>query len=195
MKEILRLAWMTMHHATSDRIKDVINKLENDSIKPFKWFVDNQIKAKKGKCHLLISGSENFTINVDGNVIEKSICKNLLGLNVDYKLKFNEHLESILKKAGRNVNAFLRVLPYKNFEKRRIFMNLFFTSQLFLLYYCPLAWMFHSRKMNNKINNLQERCLRIVCSDKTSSFGKLLETDRSALIHIRNPCGRVFQRK
>ena len=65
-------------------------------------------------------------------------------------------------------------------------MNLFFTSQLFLLYYCPLAWMFHSRSMNNKINYLQERCLRIVCSDKTSSFGKLLETDRSVLIDIRN---------
>ena len=44
--------------------------------------------------------------------------------------------------------------------------------------------MFHSR--NNKIKHLQERCLRIVFSDKTSSFGKLLETGRSVLIHIRN---------
>ena len=40
--------------------------------------------------------------------------------------------------------------------------------------------------MNNKINHLQERCLRIVCCDKTSSFAKLLETDRSVPIHIRN---------
>ena len=88
------------------------------------------MKAEKDKCHLLISGSENITINVDRNIIEKSICDKLLGLNVDYKLKFNEHLQSILKKAGQNVNAFLRILPYKNFEKRHIFMNLFFTSQL-----------------------------------------------------------------
>ena len=88
------------------------------------------MKAKKDKCHLLISGSENITINVDRNIIEKSICDKLLGLNVDYKLKFNEHLQSILKKAGQKVNAFLRILPYKNFEKRHIFMNLFFTSQL-----------------------------------------------------------------
>ena len=42
-----------------------------------------------------------------------------LHLIVDYKLtlKLNEHLESILKEAGRNVNAFLRIVPYKNFEK------------------------------------------------------------------------------
>ena len=46
--------------------------------------------------------------------------------------------------------------------------------------------MFHSHKMNHKINHLQERCLRKVCSDKTSSFVRLLETDRSVPIHIRN---------
>ena len=88
------------------------------------------MKAKKNKCYFLISRSENITINVDEKLI-LSICEKLLGLKVDYKLKFNEHLQSILKKEGRNVNAFLRILPYKNFEKRRIFMNMFFTSQLF----------------------------------------------------------------
>ena len=40
--------------------------------------------------------------------------------------------------------------------------------------------------MNNKINHLQERCLCIVCSGKTSSFGKLLETDKFVPIQIRN---------
>ena len=40
--------------------------------------------------------------------------------------------------------------------------------------------------MNNKMNHLHERCLRIVYSDKTSSFEKILETDRSVPIHIRN---------
>ena len=121
-------------YVTGDRMKDVINELENDSIKPFKWFVDNQIKAKKDKYHLLISGSENFTINLDGNIIGKSICENLLGLKVDYKLKFTEHLESILKKAGRNVNAFLRVLPYKNFEKKTHIHELpFYVTVVFTL--------------------------------------------------------------
>ena len=40
--------------------------------------------------------------------------------------------------------------------------------------------------MNNKINHLQERCLCIVCSDRTLFFEKSLETDRSVPIHIRN---------
>ena len=45
--------------------------------------------------HLHISGSENITINVDNNMIEKSTYEKLLGVNVDYNLKFNEHLDNI----------------------------------------------------------------------------------------------------
>ena len=74
-------------------------------------------ESKKDKCHLLISCSENITINVDGNIIGKSFCEILLGVNVDYKLKFNEQLDSILKKASRKVNALSRILPGMNFEK------------------------------------------------------------------------------
>ena len=46
--------------------------------------------------------------------------------------------------------------------------------------------MFHSRALNNKINRLHERCLRIVYNDKTSTFNELLEKDNSVSIHYRN---------
>ena len=49
-----------------------------------------------------------------------------------------------------------------------------------------LKWMFHSRTVNNKTKHLHQRCLRIVYIDKTSAFEKLLETDRSVPIHVRN---------
>ena len=84
----------------------------------------------------LISGSENITINVDGNIIGESIIEKLLGVNVDLKLKFNEHLDSIFKKAGRKVNALSRIFPYMVFEKRSVLMNsLFAFSSVVALYY------------------------------------------------------------
>ena len=52
--------------------------------------------------------------------------------------------------------------------------------------YCPLVWMFHSRKLNNRINNIHERALLIVFSDYTSTFQELLIKDNSVTIHIRN---------
>ena len=52
--------------------------------------------------------------------------------------------------------------------------------------YCPLIWMFHSRTLNNKINRLHEKALRIVCGDYKSKFDELLEKDGSFSIHHRN---------
>ena len=72
---------------------------------------------------------------------------------------------------------------YLGTDKLRLLMRAFVTSQF---QYCPLVWMFHSRKMNNKINGLHERALRIAYKDFCSGFAALLEKDRSVTIHEKN---------
>ena len=52
--------------------------------------------------------------------------------------------------------------------------------------YCPLVWMFHSKKLNHRINSIHERALRIVYNDYASFFHLLLTRDDSVTIHIRN---------
>ena len=64
-------------------------------------------------------------------------------------------------------------------DKLRTIMNAFFSSQFA---YCPLVWMFHNRTYNK----LQERALRLVHNDNTSSFYELLQKDNSITIHHRN---------
>ena len=68
-------------------------------------------------------------------------------------------------------------------DKLRTIMNAFFSSQFA---YCPLIWMFHNRTLNNRINKLQERALRLVHNDNTSSFYEFLQKDNSFTIHYRN---------
>ena len=63
-----------------------------------------------------------------------------------------------------------------NVSKKRIIMKSFIESQFG---YCPLIWMFHSRGLNNKINRIHERALRIAYNDTSSSYGELLTKDRS----------------
>ena len=46
--------------------------------------------------------------------------------------------------------------------------------------------MFHSRILNNKINKLHERALRIVYKTTHLSFNELLTLDKSFSIHHRN---------
>ena len=52
--------------------------------------------------------------------------------------------------------------------------------------YYPLIWMFHSRRLNNKINRIHERALRINYNDKSSTFQELRDKDNSGSIHHRN---------
>ena len=62
-------------------------------------------------------------------------------------------------------------------------MNAFITSQFG---YCPLVWMFHSRELNNRINRIHERSLRIVYKNKESTFQQLLDRDKSVTVHHSN---------
>ena len=67
-------------------------------------------------------------------------------------------------------------------EQRKTIMHSFILSQFG---YCPL-WMFHSRELNNKINRIHCRALRIVYQDNSSTYESLLERDKSFTIHERN---------
>ena len=67
--------------------------------------------------------------------------------------------------------------------KRKSLMKAFITSQF---NYCPLIWMFHSRQLNNRINKIQERALRLVYKDNKLTFDDLLKLDNSVTIHQRN---------
>ena len=70
-------------------------------------------------------------------------------------------------------------------------MNAFFKPQFS---YCPLVWMCHSRASDGKINRLHERCMRIIYSDKQSSFETLLEKMALFLftIEIFNLVNKLF---
>ena len=46
--------------------------------------------------------------------------------------------------------------------------------------------MFHSRTLNNRINKLHEKALRLVYNDPTLPFEDLLTIDKSFTIHHRN---------
>ena len=62
-------------------------------------------------------------------------------------------------------------------------MKSFVTSQF---KYCPLIWMFHSRRLNKKVNSIYERALRITYQDHISTFQELLSKDNSVSMHHRN---------
>ena len=107
----------------------------------------------------------------------------LLGITIDLELNFEYHLSAISNEVSRKINALGRIVNYMSIEKGRIVMKTFTESHF---NHCPLIRMFHSRTINNKINCLHERALRIIYSDFKSSLECLLMKGNSFSIHDRN---------
>ena len=164
-------------------IPSVIKSLENAAEIVFTWFKNNQMKGNEYQCHVALSTHEDVHVKIGTSHIKNSCSETLLGVKIDSDLNFEEHISSICKKTSAKLNALARVSPYIDEGKRRLIMNPFFNSQF---KYFPLALMFHSRKSNNKINRLHERCLRIVYNDSSSTFEGQLTEDNSVSIHDRN---------
>ena len=85
-----------------------------------------------------------------------------------------------LKKAGRKLPILVRLPNYMSFEKIKILLKAFVESQFG---HCPLAWMFHSRRANSKVNHIHERALCIVYNNNVLSFVELLELHKSFKLH------------
>ena len=133
------------------------------------------MKSNNDKCHLLIVNNKDE--------ISASTSVKLLGIIIDNKLNFAEHVTKIYKKANTKLHALARIAKYMDHEKLRLLMKTFIESQF---NYCPLTWMFHSRTLNSKINKLHERALRIVYKYPNLNFRELLDLDKSFSIHHRN---------
>ena len=122
-------------------------------------------------------------IIINNEVIACSKSVKLLGVTIDNKLDFKEHVTKLCKKASLKIHALARISNYMCQDKLRTLMKSFIESQFS---YCPLIWMFHSRILNRRINCLHERCLRLVYKDSQLTFEELLRKDRSFSIHHRN---------
>ena len=55
-----------------------------------------------------------------------------------------------------------------------------------ILNHCHIVWIFHSRCLNNKINRLHERSLRMIYNDKILNFEELLNKDNYVSVHHNN---------
>ena len=171
-------------YSIDSNVDEIINNLVNDTSTLIKWFNDNYFIMNADKCHLLVTKHEkNISATIDGHEIVASKSVKLLGVQIDNQLSFSEHVSNICKKVSKKLHALRRVSHYMSKDKLRIIMKAFIESQFG---YCPLVWMFHSRKLNNRINALHEKALRLVYSNSTLSFTELLTLDGSFTIHHRN---------
>ena len=104
--------------------------------------------------------------------------------NRPWRLKF---LCFLLSRESLNMlsqeHALSRISHFLDTEQLKRIMRAFILSQF---NYCPLVWMFCNRTLDNKVNRIHERALRITYKDMRSDFDTMLLRDNAVTIHTRN---------
>ena len=103
------------------------------------------MKLNTYKCHLIVSGYKHKQVwaNIGKDLI--------LGITIDRDLKFDKHVLKSCSNANQKLSALSRMEKLLSFNKRRTLFKAFVEFQF---KYCPIVWMFHSRRTNNKLNKL-----------------------------------------
>ena len=150
------------------------------------WFKINSLKANPGKFQFIILGANKndcFNLNVAGKVIPSSSEVNLLGITIDYELKFKKHINEFRRKGSHKLHALQRTRRYLSVDKTRLLANVFIDSQF---NYTPLIWMFAGKTLVNKIFKIHDRTLQVVYDDFNRSYDELLEPNKDLSIHLRH---------
>ena len=166
-------------------IKQATKTLEQDIVILREWFQNNYTKLNGDKCHFInfCKGSNGTSLKTDKTIMKQSKEQKLLGISIDTNLSFKGHVQSVCKNASQKLHALSRISNYMDDRKVKQTMHVFILSQFS---YCPLIWMFCDRQMNNRINRIHEKSLRLAYDDYESSFQTLLEEDNSTSIHDKN---------
>ena len=183
--QICNYADDTTIYACDSNIEGVIATLESDALKIAEWFPNNCMKLNEDKCHLMVFGdkSNDVSVNIGRITIKESTEEKLLRVILDKKLCFKQQIKSMCKKAGQKLHARSRISYFLDTDQLKRIMKTFILPQF---NYCPLVWMSCDRTLNNKINRIHERALRIAYKDMTSDYDTMLLRDNAVRIHIRN---------
>ena len=135
----------------------VFTNLNSDLSKVVDWFKINSLKANREKFQFMVLGANKndcFNLNMAGKVIPSSSEVKLLGITIDYELKFKKHINELCRKASYKLHALQRIRRYLSVDKARLLANAFIDSQF---NYAPLIWMFAGKTLINKICKIHHR--------------------------------------
>ena len=143
------------------------------------------MKAHPTKFQFLLASSqplEQQVLRIDENtVIASEDQVKALGVIIDNKMSFTQHISTCCTKAARQLNALARISKHLDLKSRKLIYNSFIVSNF---NYCPLVWHFCGVQNNNKIEKIQERALRILYQDYTSPYSVLVQNAGTTTIFI-----------
>ena len=177
---------------------DLVNTLEQETGVALSWLEKNEMIANPEKFHAILlrknqTNTSGEPININGKMIKSEETVKLLGVTLDYRLDFDPHISNICKKAATQLNVLKRLKAFIVFREEQILVQSFVYSNF---NYCPLVLYFSSSKSLQRIEKLQERALRFLYNDHTSSYDEILSKSNKCTMLVarqRILCIEIFK--
>ena len=96
--------------ACGKNVEEVITCLEFDIENAISWFRENNMVANPDKFQMMFIGlkeSKRYCLDINGNIIVNTDTVKLLGVTIDSKLNFRDHVTHIRKKMNQKTWVFL----------------------------------------------------------------------------------------
>ena len=164
-------------------LTDVKAKLLDNVNRLIGWYHENNMKVNSEKFQCIIFGNVDdpgeFIIDKQSIVPEKTV--KLLGIHLDNKLTFHDHISHICQKASKQVNVLARLSNVLSESNKMLLYNSFIECYF---NYCCTLWHFCSNVDTFKVEKIQKRALRYVSRQMTSPYEELLQICQKSPLYI-----------
>lgn len=183
----------TLGYAHND-MNELKYRLEDCATMALSWFDKNHMRANAAKFQAIIIKARNTTETIEfcvsNEIIKPVSCVRLLGVYIDDKLTFEEHVSRLCIKAARQTNALRRISKYLSLDVRLMIFHAFIASNF---HYCNIVWHFCSSRSVYKLEKVHKNALRVVLNDYESSYSELLTKAKRPSLYVSRVKGIAME--
>ena len=172
-------------YSCRESLTEIKENLASDTKSILNWFRLNSLKANPGKFQFMILGDKSHQkhiLKINSIKVEASDDILLLGITIDKKLTFKQHIENLCQKAQYKLHALRRIRKFLTIEKAKILGNAFIDSQF---NYAPLLWMFCRKTLYSKIEKVHHKDLKVIY-ESNDTYDNLLLQSNTVSVHQRH---------
>ena len=169
-------------YSCTKNLRTVLKNLKHDMINVSKWFKVNSMKANPKKFQFMILGKgtrQTITLNINNIKIRESQNVELLGLIIDNRLTFKDHINMLCRRANYKLHALRRIRKYLTLEKSKLLYDNFINNQF---NYASIIWMFCHKQDYVEVEKIHYKALKIVYNSN-ECYEELLIRNNEVSIH------------
>ena len=159
---------------SAENIDDVEHSINIDLKSVDQWYENNQMKRNISKYQAITFGKPNRTpvFTCEDIAIPVKDELEILGVTLDSRLKFESQIRKICRKVSQQIAVLNRLKKILPFETRKSIYRAFIAPHF---NYCSESWHHCCKRGQNKLEKINERAIRFVTRDKSTTYDTLLK--------------------